>query len=48
MNASRTYYRERRHLSRRSLTKADLAGPLQRKPAGQLPALPDSNHERVA
>jgi hypothetical protein len=35
MNVSRTYYRERRHLSRRSLTKADLAGPPWRELDGQ-------------
>jgi hypothetical protein len=35
MNVSRKYSRERRHLSRRSLTKADLAGLSQREPAGK-------------
>ena len=35
MNVSRKYFRERRHLSRRSLTKADLAGLSWRELAGK-------------
>jgi hypothetical protein len=35
MNESRRYSRERRHLSRRSLTKAELADPSWRELAGK-------------
>jgi hypothetical protein len=38
MSASRIFPRERRHL----------AGSRLREFAGKMPALPDSNHERIA